>query len=198
LIVGLTGGIASGKSTVSLLLKNKGAVIIDADEISRNILIPGKPAWTKVIEHFGEKVLRDDKNIDRKKLAQIVFSDKKELELLNSITHPIIIEEIKRQLEYYKKEDEEVVVIDAALLLELGLNSLVDEVWVVAVDEKTQLERLMLREKNLSRKEALKRIKSQMPLQDKLKYAQRIIDNTGEIERTKKQLDEIWRGILKS
>jgi dephospho-CoA kinase len=198
LIVGLTGGIASGKSTVSLLLKNKGAVIIDADEISRNILIPGKPAWTKVIEHFGEKVLRDDKNIDRKKLAQIVFSDKKELELLNSITHPIIIEEIKRQLEYYKKVDEEVVVIDAALLLELGLNSLVDEVWVVAVDEKTQLERLMLREKNLSRKEALKRIKSQMPLQDKLKYAQRIIDNTGEIERTKKQLDEIWRGILKS
>ena len=136
LIVGLTGGIASGKSTVSLLLKNKGAVIIDADEISRNILIPGKPAWTKVIEHFGEKVLRDDKNIDRKKLAQIVFSDKKELELLNSITHPIIIEEIKRQLEYYKKVDEEVVVIDAALLLELGLNSLVDEVWVVAVDEK--------------------------------------------------------------
>lgn len=198
LIVGLTGGIASGKSTVSLLLKNKGAVIIDADEISRNILIPGKPAWTKVIEHFGEKVLRDDENIDRKKLAQIVFSDKKELELLNSITHPIIIEEIKRQLEYYKKVDEEVVVIDAALLLELGLNSLVDEVWVVAVDEKTQLERLMLREKNLSRKEALKRIKSQMPLQDKLKYAQRIIDNTGEIERTKKQLDEIWRGILKS
>ena len=161
-------------------------------------MIPGKPAWTKVIEHFGEKVLRDDKNIDRKKLAQIVFSDKKELELLNSITHPIIIEEIKRQLEYYKKVDEEVVVIDAALLLELGLNSLVDEVWVVAVDEKTQLERLMLREKNLSRKEALKRIKSQMPLQDKLKYAQRIIDNTGEIERTKKQLDEIWRGILKS
>ncbi|MDD4569900.1 MAG: dephospho-CoA kinase [Tepidanaerobacteraceae bacterium] len=198
MVVGLTGGIASGKSTISSLLKDKGAVIIDADEIAKEIILPGKPAWEKVVNHFGKQILKDERDIDRKKLAYIVFSDKKQLEILNSFTHPCIIKEIKRQLEYYIKSNEKFVIIDAALLLELGLDRLVDEVWLVVVDEKTQLERLMLREKNLSNKEAMARIKSQMPLEDKLKYAHRIIDNTSDIETTKTHIDEIWRGILQS
>ncbi|HHY71219.1 MAG TPA: dephospho-CoA kinase [Thermoanaerobacterales bacterium] len=193
LVVGLTGGIASGKSTVSLLLKDKGAVIIDADEIAKKTMLPGKPAWARTVNHFGEQILNDKKDIDRKKLANIVFADKKQLEVLNSFTHPKILEEIKKQLEYYKKAGEKVVVLDVALLLELGLTEMVDEVWLVAVDEKTQLERLMAREKTLDKKQAMDRIRSQMPLKEKIKYAHRVIDNSRSIEITKIQIDKIWR-----
>jgi dephospho-CoA kinase len=195
-VIGLTGGIASGKSTVSMLLKQKGAAIIDADEIAKEIMQPGKPAWTEVVEHFGKGILREDGNIDRKKLAQIVFSDEKELETLNRITHPRIVEEIKRRLKSFREKNESVVVVDAALLLEIGLDLLVDEVWLVAVDEKTQIERLLFREKSMGFAEALERIRAQMPLEEKLKFAQRVIDNGGSIEETKRQVDRIW-GELK-
>ena len=187
--------IASGKSTVSLLLKDKGAVIIDADEIARQIMQPDKPAWFKVINHFGHEILNEEEYIDRKKLADIVFSDKRQLEFLNSFTHPEIINEIKSQLEYYKSLQKEVVIIDAALLLEVGLDAIVDEVWVVTVDEKVQLERLMNRDKNLNKEQAMSRIRSQMPQEEKIKYADRVIDNSGSIEDTKVQVDSIWREI---
>lgn len=195
-VVGLTGGIASGKSTVSSLLKDKGAAIIDADEIAKEIMSKGKPVWVSVINHFGEQILNDDKSdIDRKKLADIVFSDRVQLEALNSLTHPEILKEIKKQLENYKKAGRKVIVIDAALLLESGLDALVDEVWLVAVDEKTQIKRLIMREKDMAHAQALNRIKSQMPLKEKLKYANRVIDNNAGIEETREQIDEIWREI---
>ncbi|WP_366749706.1 dephospho-CoA kinase [Tepidanaerobacter sp. EBM-38] len=195
-VVGLTGGIASGKSTVSSLLKDKGAAIIDADEIAKETMSKGKPVWVSVINHFGEQILNDDKSdIDRKKLADIVFSDRVQLEALNSLTHPEILKEIKKQLENYKKAGRKVIVIDAALLLESGLDTLVDEVWLVVVDEKTQLERLVMREKDMDFAQALNRIKSQMPLKEKLKYANRVIDNNSSIEETREQIDEIWREI---
>jgi len=194
-VIGLTGGIASGKSTVSLLLKDKGAVIIDADEIGKQILKPGKAARIKVIEHFGQQILNEKKDIDRKKLADLVFSNKKELEFLNSVTHPEIINEIKAQLQYYRNLKTAVVIIDAALLIEVGLHKIVDEVWLVTVDEDTQLERLMAREKHLSMEQAISRIKAQMPQHEKIKYADRVIDNNGSIEDTKNQVDKIWREI---
>lgn len=195
-VVGLTGGIASGKSTVSSLLKDKGAAIIDADEIAKEIMSKGKPVWVNVVNHFGEQILNDDKSdIDRKKLADIVFSDRVKLEALNSLTHPEILKEIKKQLENYKKAGRKVIVIDAALLLESGLDALVDEVWLVAVDEKTQIKRLIMREKDMAHAQALNRIKSQMPLKEKLKYANRVIDNNAGIEETREQIDEIWREI---
>ncbi|HHW03105.1 MAG TPA: dephospho-CoA kinase [Thermoanaerobacterales bacterium] len=197
-VIGLTGGIASGKSTISMLLKNRGAVIIDADEIAREIMTPGKPAWRAVIENFGRDILLDEKNIDRKKLGRIVFSDRKLLETLNGITHPTIVREIKDRLEHYRKENAKVVVVDAALLLETGLDSLVDEVWVVAVDEKTQLKRLLNREKNMSLEEAMNRIMAQMTLDKKIKMADKIIDNSGSIEETEQQIDELWREIEQS
>lgn len=197
LVVGLTGGIASGKSTVSLLLKKKGAVIIDADEIAKQIMQPGEPAWIKVVNHFGQQIINEKQDIDRRKLADIVFSDKKQLELLNSFTHPEILKEIKERLQCYKMSQKKVIVLDAALLMEVGLHKIVDEVWVVAVDEKVQLDRLMFREKNLDVKQAMDRIKSQMPLKEKLKYAHRVIDNSGSIEDTKIQVDKIWREISK-
>lgn len=194
-VIGLTGGIASGKSTISMLLKNRGAVIIDADKIAREIMTPGKPVWHAVIEHFGREILLDGKNIDRKKLGRIVFSDQKLLETLNSITHPAIVQEIKERLDYYRHKNEKVVVVDAALLLEIGLDSLVDEVWVVVVDEKNQLKRLMDREKGMDLEEARNRIRAQMPLDEKIKMADKIIDNSGSIEETERQIDELWREI---
>ena len=156
---------------------------------------PDKPAWFKVINHFGHEILNEEEYIDRKKLADIVFSDKRQLEFLNSFTHPEIINEIKSQLEYYKSLQKEVVIIDAALLLEVGLDAIVDEVWVVTVDEKVQLERLMNRDKNLNKEQAMSRIRSQMPQEEKIKYADRVIDNSGSIEDTKVQVDSIWREI---
>ncbi|SHM55984.1 dephospho-CoA kinase [Caldanaerovirga acetigignens] len=197
-VIGLTGGIASGKSTVSKMLREKGAYIIDADEIAKEIVKPGKPAWEDIVRHFGKEILDESGNILRKKLAKIVFSDEKELSVLNRITHPRIVEEIKRQLEECKKRNEKIVVIDAALLLEIGLDVLVEEVWVVAVDEKTQIERLIKRENYISYAEAVERIRAQMPLEEKLKFATRIIDNSRDIEDTQKQVDEIWREIEKT
>lgn len=194
-VIGLTGGIASGKSTVSMLLRDKGAVIIDADEISRDILRPGKPAWKAAIDCFGREILLDGENIDRKKLGRMVFSNRTMLEKLNRITHPAIVQEIKRRLDYCRKKREKIVVIDAALLLEIGLDSIVDEVWLVAVDEKTQLERLLAREKDMSFEEAMDRIRVQMSLDKKKKMADRIIDNSGSIEDTKQKIDELWRDI---
>ena len=195
-VIGLTGGIASGKSTVTALLKEKGAVIIDADKIAREIMSKGEPAWFEVLNYFGDEILNDGRSdIDRKKLAHIVFSDKAKLEVLNNITHPKIIEEIKRQVEEYKKAGKKIIVIDAALLIETGLDKIADEVWVVAANEDIQLQRLMAREKDITKDEALKRIKSQMPLAEKLKFADRVIDNNSSIEETKNQVDKIWTKI---
>lgn len=195
-VIGLTGGIASGKSTVTALLKEKDAVIIDADKIAREIMSKGEPAWFEVLNYFGDEILNDDRSdIDRKKLAHIVFSDKAKLEVLNNITHPKIIEEIKRQVEEYKKAGKKIIVIDAALLIETGLDKIADEVWVVAANEDIQLQRLMAREKDITKDEALKRIKSQMPLAEKLKFADRVIDNNSSIEETKKQVDKMWTKI---
>lgn len=194
-VIGLTGGIASGKSTISMLLRDKGAVIIDADEIAREILSPKKPAWNAVIDCFGREILLDGENIDRKKLGRMVFSDRAMLEKLNRITHPAILEEIKKRLDYYRQKREKIVVIDAALLLEIGLDSMVDEVWLVAVDEKTQLARLLNREKEMSVEEAMDRIRAQLPLDKKIKMADRIIENSGSIEETKRQIDALWRDI---
>lgn len=194
-VIGLTGGIASGKSTVSMLLKSMGAVIIDADEIAREILSPGKPAWHAVINCFGRDILLDGENIDRKKLGRMVFSDRNMLETLNRITHPAIVQEIKKRLNHYRYKKEKVVVVDAALLLEIGLDSMVDEIWVVAVDEKTQLKRLLDREKSMRIEEARNRISAQMPMDYKIKMADRIIDNSGSLEETKRQIDALWRDI---
>jgi dephospho-CoA kinase len=195
LVIGLTGGIASGKSTVSLLLKQKGAVIIDADKISRQVMLPGKEAWFEIKKHFGDEILCPDGKINRKKLGSLVFSDKKKLKILNGITHPKIIDEIKNELLVYKRENQRVVVIDAALLLEVGLDSYVDEVWVVTVDEKTQIQRLMNREKNMTVRQAINRIRAQMPLEEKLKFAKRIIDNSSDIAHTKRQVEKIWEDL---
>jgi dephospho-CoA kinase len=194
-VIGLTGGIASGKSTVSRYLKELGEKVIDADIVARKIVEKGKPALEEIVDFFGEKVLNKDGTLNRKYLGSIVFSDPEKLEILNRITHRRIIDEIKKKIEYYKQLDKyEVVFLDAPLLIEMKMNDMVDEIWLVTVDERTQIERLMLRD-NLSFNEAINRINSQMPLKQKEKYADVIIDNSKGLKELKDQIICLWSQI---
>ncbi|QNB44869.1 dephospho-CoA kinase [Thermanaerosceptrum fracticalcis] len=196
LVIGLTGGIASGKSTVSRYLRERGAVIIDADALAKELVARGTPAWQEIVAFFGSQVLDEAGNIDRKRLGQIIFVDPQARTKLNSIVHPKVIEATKKRIRELKDNDNvPLIVVDAPLLIEAGMTDLVDEVWVVAVPVQEQLNRLMFRDK-LSQEEAIKRIHSQMPLEEKLTYADRIIDNSGSVEETLEILDALWKEIV--
>ncbi|MDI3310023.1 MAG: dephospho-CoA kinase [Thermoanaerobacterium sp.] len=191
-VIGLTGGIASGKSTVSSILKSLGAVIIDADVVSREIMIRGTETYNILVSVFGKEILRKDGEIDRRKLGNLVFADKEKLNKLNEITHPEIIKKIKDIIEEERKKGKEkAIVLDAALLIEMKLFNMVDEVWLVVVDKKTQIRRLMKRD-NLSYKDALNRIRSQMSIEDKMKYADFIINNCKDFNAIKRQVELLW------
>lgn len=199
-IIGLTGSIASGKSLVSGILKELGANIVDADKIAREIVEPGQKAWMDIKNVFGADILSEDGTINRKKLAGLVFEFPDKLEILNSITHPHIIAKITEEVNNYRVQKDNLagaLVIDAPLLIETGLNKLVDSVWVVFVPEKIQIERLMARD-NISREEAQDRINSQMPANEKLKYADFIIDNSGGVFETKQKVESIWKQLFRS
>ncbi|MBE7414670.1 MAG: dephospho-CoA kinase [Deltaproteobacteria bacterium] len=189
MIVGLTGGIATGKSLVSAEFKRLGARVIDADEIAREVVEPGKPAYGEIVAEFGSPVLNPDGTIDRKALAERVFSDKEALAKLNGITHPRIRARIREEIARAGKD--ELVVIDVPLLLEGPLKDAVDRIIVVYADEEKQLERLAKRN-GTSREEALRRLASQMPVTEKLKYADYVIDNNGAIEETLSRARELF------
>lgn len=194
-IIGITGNIACGKSTISNILRELGAYIIDADIVARQVMKSGEPAWKKVYEQFGEEYLQEDGEIDRKKLGNLVFSDTHALEKLNKIVHPIIVKAIEEQLEKLIKEaNYKVIVIDAALLIETGCHRLVDEIWLVTLPYDVQLRRLMERD-NLTEEEARQRIASQMSQEKKKEYADVIIDNSKDIEYTQEQIKNIWEKI---
>ncbi len=192
MLIGLTGGIASGKSKVSSFLSSRGAFIIDADRIAREIVKPYKNAWKKIVDTWGEEILSPDLSLDRTRLGSIVFSDKEALERLNAITHPEIIREIEHELG--ERSSEDLIVLDAPLLIEAGLCDVVDEVWLVSVTAENQLERLCKRD-GISSEEAKKRINSQMPLKEKEKYAHLIIDNNGTWEETGAFMEDILKKI---
>lgn len=180
-IIGLTGGIASGKSTVAAILAKHGAYIIDADKIGHKIYYKGGPAWRGVIDAFGDEILDNGGNIDRAKLGQIVFSDNKKLQQLNVIVHPLMRREIQLQLKDADNRGFAIAVIDAAVLIESGWYTLADEIWLVVADNELRLQRLMQRN-GFSRQQAWQRIESQMPDDEKAKYADVIIDNNGDME----------------
>lgn len=195
-IIGLTGGIASGKSTVSRILGKLGAVIIDADKIARKAVEPGEKGLYNIVCEFGKEVLSDDGTLDRKALGNIVFNDPGKLKVLNEITHPEIRKVICDALESIRKNDESsTAVIDAAVLLESGMDELVDEVWLVYVDYETQVKRLMMRD-SITREEAYARINSQMPVEDKIKRSDKIIDNTKDVAYTEQQVNKLWYDII--
>lgn len=194
-VIGLTGGIASGKSLVSRFLKELGAIIIDADRIARDVVKTGSPAWRQIVQEFGDTVCEPDGSLNRKELGRIVFSDAGKLDRLNRITHPYIISEIRRLLNIYREKfPAAIIVLDAPLLLETGLEGIVDEVWVVYVDYQTQLERLMKRD-GFNTEEAVRRISSQLPLDEKIKLADHVIDNRGDPEETFLQVRRLWNSL---
>jgi dephospho-CoA kinase len=190
LIIGLTGGIASGKSTVSTMLKDMEIIVVDADIEARLAVMKGEPAYYKIIEEFGGEVLLDNGEIDRQKLGSIIFHQDEKRQTLNEIVHPEVRKRMKEKTEMAKQNGEEAVVLDIPLLFESKLTYMVDKTLLVYVDDETQLKRLIARN-NLSVEDAKARIHSQLPLSDKLKLADAVIDNNGSLANTKKQLHEI-------
>ena len=198
LIVGLTGGIVSGKSTVALMFKDLGAKIVDADKLGHSVILPHKPAWEKIVKIFGKDVLQNDLTIDREKLGKIVFANQSLLKKLNDITHPEITKIIKKEIDSLKNKtynQKKILIIDAALIYEAKIDRLMDKIIVVYIDEDEQIKRLIKRN-NLSKDEALQRIKSQMPIEEKVKMADYVIDNSNSLDKTKKQVEKIWKNLV--
>jgi dephospho-CoA kinase len=197
LIVGLTGGVASGKTTVSQVLKKEGAHIIDADQIARELVQPHKPAWNELIRAFGKEILQEDGSIHRKKLADKVFGDLKQRKVLNQILHPRIKEEMDRRTkEIGQKDPEAIVVIDAPLLVELGAHRKVDKLIVVTSTPIQQIERLKERD-GRGPEEALGIFSAQMPVEEKVKLADIVIRNEGSLEEMEKRAREVFQELKK-
>lgn len=191
IVIGLTGGIASGKSTVAAMLRDFHIPIIDADIIAREVVEPGKEAYKGIVAAFGQEILQTNGEIDRQKLGSIIFHNEDKRLLLNRIVHPAIRMEMNRQKEIYIEQGEKAIVLDIPLLFESKLTSLVHKVLLVYVDEEVQLRRLMQRN-HLTEEEARARVASQMPLRQKITLADEVINNNGTIEHTKTQLVSIF------
>ena len=191
LLAGLTGGIATGKSTVSRLFVECGARLIDADVLAREVVAPGRPALQQIVESFGREVLRPDGTLDRDRLGQAVFGDPAKLEKLNAIVHPYVaVAQEQQSREIAGKEPHAVIVYDAALLIEAGAHKRMDKIIVVTADEQTQLARLKARD-HLSAEEAGRRIATQMPLAEKAKVADYVIDGTLPMEQLRAEVRRI-------
>jgi dephospho-CoA kinase len=190
MVIGLTGGIASGKSLVADALREQGLPVIDADVISREVVEPGEPALEQIIEHFGPEILQFDGALDRKKLGSVIFNDAEKRQVLNQIIHPAVRQRMMTKRDDLVREGNEHVVLDIPLLLENNLNFLVDRVIVVYVNEATQKQRLVERD-GRGEEDAAARIRSQMPLEEKKDLADAVIDNSGTEKETKIQVDEL-------
>ncbi|MFL2755778.1 MAG: dephospho-CoA kinase [Dehalococcoidia bacterium] len=196
--IGLTGGIATGKSLVSQLLEEYGAFVINADLLAHKLYLPETAGFNELVVHFGDTILNIDGTIDRNKLASIVFSDKSEMDNLNSIMHPLIYEDIKRLISDLSEKSEKnylIVIVEAAILIEAGWQDLFDQIWVVSSNAENVISRLMTRN-GLTREESLKRINSQMSLEDRLKYADVIVENNGDINSLSSKIKELWEDKL--
>jgi dephospho-CoA kinase len=195
IVVGLTGGIASGKSTVSRFLEEAGARIVDADKIAREVVEPGSPAYADILAAFGKTILTADGQIDRKRLGQIIFNDPNKKKILDAIVHPRVFGRLNEQVaEYAVQSPGHVVIMDIPLLFETGSHEDLSEVIVVYVPENIQLARLMKRD-GIGRNEAMARIRSQMAIETKRQKATIVIDNSGKIEATRRRTLEIYEGL---
>lgn len=195
--LGLTGGIASGKSTVAEFFEKYGAFTIDADEISRVVMKKGGAAYNEIVEYFGKKILLDDGEIDRKKLRSIVFENPDYRKRLEEITHPKILEYEKNLIADFKsRNDKDLIITQAALILEKGTYKRFDAVIVVYLDKETQIKRVVQRDK-IDEETAEKIINTQMPLDEKLKYADFVIDNSGTLEETEQDVKRVIELINK-
>ncbi|OLB56757.1 MAG: dephospho-CoA kinase [Nitrospirae bacterium] len=192
IVVGLTGGLATGKSSVARLFQDCGAIVIDADVLAREAVEPGRPAWRDIVRVFGKKVLQPDRALDRRTLGRIVFGNRAKMKQLNAIVHPRVAREQNRLTrEITSKELDAVIIYDAPVLIEAGAHNRMNKIIVVAADQATQIKRLCNRS-HFSRAEALRRIRSQLPLAQKIKLADYVIDGTLSFEQTKNEVQRIY------
>ncbi len=196
-VVALTGGIGSGKSTVCSLLKEKGAFILDSDKLAREVVEKGKPAWKEIVEHFGDDVLDAEGCIDRRKLADIVFSHPEEREFLNRATHPRIFQLMLERLQARDAETrgKGVAVLDIPLLVEANAGGMFGFTLVVDASPEVQVERIT-RDRDSTREEALARIRAQVPREERVAHAGFVIDNNGDMEELRREVDRAWEAIL--
>lgn len=192
--IGLTGGIATGKSTVSDMFKEYGVPVIDTDLIAFTQLEKGTITYHEIVTAFGEKILYQDQTINRDKLGRIVFRNKKKRELLNAIVHPRVLLEVDKQLEELKKQNPKMVVIDVPLLYEAQLENRFDKIIVVYVSKATQIERLVYRD-NINKEYADQKIKAQIDIEIKKQKADYIVDNSKSIIETKKAFTKIIKEL---
>ena len=196
--IGLTGGIGSGKSTVSQMLAELGAFVIDADKVGHEIYLPGKEAWHKVVETFGRDILAADQTIDRKKLGARVFSNDEARKTLNRIVHPLMYQDIDRRIKEKRQEGfSRPIVVEAAILIEANCILLVDLVWVVVANKNAVIERVGL-QRGLPAKDTEARITSQLSDAERMKHASLVIENNGSVEDLKKKVTQAWNRILQN
>ncbi len=192
LLLGVTGGIASGKSTVSAMLEELGSPIIDFDVLAREVVEPGQPAYEQIVDYFGRQVLQEDGTLDRKALSAVVFRDMEKRKKLESFTHPPIYERFaERVREITSRDPEAIIQVAIPLLLELNLQYMFHKLLVIHVPEEEQVQRLMKRD-GISREEAANMLKAQLPINEKPEYADFVIDNSGSPEETRKKVEDLW------
>jgi dephospho-CoA kinase len=193
--VGLTGGIASGKSTVTDMLRNLGATVIDTDAIAKEMTAPGQPACQEIAAKFGPQVIKNDGSLDRVRLARIIFRDANEKEWLESLLHPLIRQRVKELTELAAATGQKIIVYDVPLLFETGWQEWVDEVWTAYVPATMQAERLAVRD-GLAKEDIDARLSAQWPIERKAAQADRIINNEGTRETTQRQVETAWKQVL--
>lgn len=194
--IGLTGGIGSGKSTVARFLEGRGAVHLDIDRLAHELEEPGGPVWKEIVASFGTDILAANRTIDRDKLGEVVFPNPEKRELLNRIVHPAVYRAWKDRVRGIGKSREDAIVIsDIPLLIEVGWEKDVDLVLLVHIPPDEQVRRIMKRN-GITRREALERLHSQMPIDDKLRYAQIVIHNEGTMAETQRQIDLLWPRLV--
>jgi dephospho-CoA kinase len=197
LIVALTGGIATGKSIVAEVLRRHGGYIHSADQTARELMEPGRPAWQKVVARFGKSILNPDQTINRSALSRIIFDDEKARLFLNRLIHPLVLQKKRELIDRLAKEGNvKIFISEAALTIEAGFTGFFDKVIVVHCRPEIQIQRLMDRD-DIDRAEALKKIRAQMPAEDKRPYADYAIDTSGTIEETIRQSEQVYAKLLK-
>ncbi len=193
-VIGLTGGIATGKTTAAAILSEFGAKIVDADKLAREVVQPGQEAWQDIVEYFGPAILREDKTIDREQLRKIVFEDRQARRRLEAITHPRIRKLAREKIQKLAAEGAEIIIYMAPLFFEAKVHTWIRPVIVVACGPETQRRRLRERDR-LSEAEIDRHLKAQMPLEQKRRLADFVVENDGSVEDLKKKLQQLWKKI---
>lgn len=196
-LLGVTGGVATGKTTVARMLEELGAPIMDFDVLSRLVVEPGKQAWREIVDYFGEQVLLKDKTLNRKRLSEIIFQDAEKRKKLESFIHPKLGEEFANLVTGYASRDPNVIIqVVVPLLLEVNMQHLFHKLLLVYIPEQMQIERLVKRD-GVSQEMAAKMLASQWPIEEKRGYADFIVDNSGSLEQTRGQVEKIWEELKK-